>query len=83
MEKKSPRELIISSLKEKASLKQDVYLTTLNAFNEMKLIAEEMVKDLSKETAKFDKRVKLSYKEKTWIKKRFVKKLKKLYAKLQ
>lgn len=64
MEKKSPRELILSSLKEKASLKQDVYITMLNAFNEMKSIAEEMVKDLSKETAKFDKRVKLSYKEK-------------------
>ncbi len=64
MEKKSPRELIISSLKDKSSLKQDVYANTLKAFNQMKIIAEEMVKDLSKETVKFDKRVKLSYKEK-------------------
>jgi len=64
MEKKSPRELIISLLKEKSSLKQDVYANTLKTFNEMKEVAEEMVNDLSKEAAKFDKRIKLSYKEK-------------------
>lgn len=64
MEKKSARELIITSLKEKASLKQDVYANTLKAFNELKIIAEEVVNDLSKELTKFDKRIKISYKDK-------------------
>lgn len=64
MEKKTPRELILKTLKEKSSMKQDVYANTLQAFLSMKKIAKEVALELSKETKAIDKRVIIEYKEK-------------------
>lgn len=64
MDKKTPRDLIINLLKEKASLKQDVYTNTLNTFNEMKSVAEKIADSLSDNVSKHDKRVKVTYKDK-------------------
>ncbi len=64
MEKLSPRELIIKTLKEKSSLKQDVYANTLHAFNVFKSIAKKVAADLKKEAVAIDKRVVIDYREK-------------------
>lgn len=64
MEKKTPRELILKTLKEKSSLKQDVYANTLNAFLTLKKTAKEVTYELSKEMSIIDKRVVIEYKEK-------------------
>ena len=64
MEKLTPRELIIKTLKEKSSLKQDVYANTLHAFNLFKSTAKQVAADLKKEAMAIDKRVIIDYKEK-------------------
>ena len=64
MEKKTSRELIIKTLKEKSSMKQDVYSNTLNAFLTLKKTAKQVVLELSKEANAIDKRVIIEYKEK-------------------
>lgn len=64
MEKKTPRELILKTLKEKSSLKQDVYTNTLTAFLTLKKTAKEFAYELSKEMGTIDKRVVIEYKEK-------------------
>ncbi len=64
MEKLSPHELILKSLKEKSSLKQDVYANTVQAFGTLKTIAKQLVGNLSKETAAIDSRIVIEYKEK-------------------
>ncbi len=64
MEKLTPRELIIKTLKEKSSLKQDVYANTLHAFNLFKSTAKQVAADLKKEATAIDKRVIIDYKEK-------------------
>ncbi len=64
MEKKTPRELILMTLKEKSSMKQDVYANTVRAFNQMKIIAKQTVAELSKSTASIDKRIVIEYREK-------------------
>jgi hypothetical protein len=64
MEQSTPRELILKSLKEKSSLKQDVYANTLETFMTMKKIAKLMVADLSKTYGAVDKRVTIEYREK-------------------
>ncbi len=64
MEKPTPRELILKTLKEKSSMKQDVYSNTLAAFFILKKTAKAIALELSKETSKIDKRVVIEYKEK-------------------
>jgi hypothetical protein len=63
MEKLSPHELILKSLKEKSSMKQDVYEKTFQAFNMMKSIAFEIVSEIKKNPAHIDKRVVVEYRE--------------------
>lgn len=64
MDKKTPRELILGLLKEKACLKQDVYTNTFNTFNALKEAAENIANELSSDILKHDKRVKVDYKDK-------------------
>jgi hypothetical protein len=64
MEKQTPRELILKTLKEKSSMKQDVYDNTLNGFTLLKSIAKQTVAELSQSIAKIDKRIAIEYKEK-------------------
>lgn len=64
MEKKTPRELILMTLKEKSSMKQDVYANTVKAFDQMKITAKQTVAELSKSIASIDKRVVIEYREK-------------------
>lgn len=64
MEKKTPRELILKTLKEKSSMKQDVYANTLQAFLILKKTCKQLVAELSKEANAIDKRVSIEYKEK-------------------
>lgn len=64
MEKKTPKELILKSLKEKSSMKQDVYGNTLQAFNIMKTCAFQIVSELKKEVTNIDQRVIIDYREK-------------------
>lgn len=47
MENLSARELIVKTLKEKSSLKQDVYYNTLSAFNTLKSVAKSLIGDLT------------------------------------
>lgn len=64
MEKTTPRELIVKTLKEKSSLKQDVYHTTLQAFNAIKANAKKIADELKKEAIIIDKRLIIEYKDK-------------------
>jgi hypothetical protein len=64
MEKKTPRELILKTLKEKSSMKQDVYANTLDAFTLLKSISKKTISELAQSLAKIDKRITVSYKEK-------------------
>jgi hypothetical protein len=64
MEKQSPRELILRILKEKSSVKQDVYANTVQAFKTMKATAKALAAEYKKEAAEIDKRVIIEYKEK-------------------
>ncbi|MBL7882730.1 MAG: hypothetical protein JNL69_01575 [Bacteroidia bacterium] len=64
MEAQSPRDLIIKTLKEKSSLKQDVYYNTLSVFNALKSNAKQIINDLQKEAKAVDKRLIIEYKDK-------------------
>jgi hypothetical protein len=64
MEKKTPRELILMTLKEKSSMKQDVYANTVKAFDQMKVMAKRTVSELSKSIVTIDKRIVIEYREK-------------------
>lgn len=64
MENLSPRELILKTLKEKSSLKQDVFANTFSVFNSFKSIAKQIATDLQKEAKPIDKRLVIEYKDK-------------------
>lgn len=64
MEKQSPREMILRILKEKSSVKQDVYANTIQTFKLMKNTAKELAADYKKEAEAIDKRVIIDFKEK-------------------
>ena len=64
MEKLTPRQLILKSLKEKSSMKQDVYVNTFKAFSLMKSMAFEIVCEIKKDSAEIDSRVVVDYREK-------------------
>jgi hypothetical protein len=64
MEKPNSRDLILKILKEKSSVKQDVYANTVQAFKLMKATAKQLAADYKKEAFAIDKRVIIEYKEK-------------------
>lgn len=64
MEKLTPRQLILKSLKEKSSMKQDVYVNTFKAFSLMKSMAFQIVSEIKKDSAEIDSRVVVDYREK-------------------
>ncbi|MBA3705841.1 MAG: hypothetical protein H0W84_08075 [Bacteroidetes bacterium] len=64
MEKLTPHELILKTLKEKSSLKQDVYANTLEAFKIIKATAKKLVAELKKDTLIIDKRIIIEFKDK-------------------
>jgi hypothetical protein len=64
MEKQTPRELILKTLKEKSSVKQDVYANTQKTFEAMKAHAKKTINELKKDATAIDKRLMLEYKEK-------------------
>lgn len=55
------KQLIINALKEKSSVKQDVYQITHDRFQQLKKILAETAEILSQEAEKFDKRIRISY----------------------
>lgn len=61
MEKKTPNELIIQMLKEKATMKQDVFKITMETFSDLKLVLKEVVGELSSVMAQVDSRIILDY----------------------
>jgi len=63
MEKLSTHDLIIKSLKEKSSMKQDVYENTLRAFNMMKSVGFDIVREIKANPKLKDKRVIIDYRE--------------------
>lgn len=64
MEKLSPYDLILKTLKEKSIMKQDVYSNTLHSFKIMKSTAKQLVADFKNEIAAIDKRIVMEYREK-------------------
>jgi len=64
MEKQSPHELILKTLKEKSSMKQDVYSNTLHTFKLLKACAKQIASDLKTDVASIDKRIIIEYREK-------------------
>jgi hypothetical protein len=63
MEKLTPHQLILKSLKEKSSMKQDVYEKTFKAFSLMKSVAFDIVRDINSDPSHTDKRVIIEYRE--------------------
>jgi hypothetical protein len=64
MEKLSPRELILKTLKEKSAMKQNVYSNTFQAFKHMKTVAKSLITDFKDEIASVDKRIVIEYRDK-------------------
>lgn len=64
MERKTPHELIMQTLKEKTSLKQDVFKITVDSFGLFRKIVEEKIRGLSKEMGKIDPRIVFDYRSK-------------------
>ncbi|MCB9361705.1 MAG: hypothetical protein H6587_08840 [Flavobacteriales bacterium] len=62
--KKSPKELIIDVLKEKACLKQSVFRKTIDVFGEFKKEAEQLAEELKEEMCKVDDQVVLEFTDK-------------------
>tara|TARA_R110001592_G_scaffold88299_12_gene260089 strand:- start:3369 stop:4064 length:696 start_codon:yes stop_codon:yes gene_type:complete len=62
--KKSPKELIIDVLKEKACLKQSVFRKTIDVFRDFKVEAEQLAEELKDEMCKVDDQVVLEFTEK-------------------
>jgi hypothetical protein len=63
-DKKSPKELIIDVLKEKACLKQSVFRKTIDVFGEFKKEAQQLAEELKDEMCKVDDQVVLEFTEK-------------------
>ncbi len=62
MEQQSPKELILRSLKEKSSLKQDIFQNTSQTFALLKTVVKEVAEELN-QYHKTDKRVTVEYKD--------------------
>lgn len=59
-----PHDLILKTLKEKSSMKQDVYDTTLKNFTLFKTVAKKLITELKKDMSTIDKRLAIDFREK-------------------
>jgi len=64
MPKQSGKDLILKLLKEKSSLKQDVFHKNIQVFEELKTVIKEVVADLKQDAQVIDKRLLVDYREK-------------------
>lgn len=64
MAKESGKDLILKVLKEKSSLKQDVFYKNIKVFEELKSVLKEVVAELKQDAQKIDKRIVVDYSEK-------------------
>jgi hypothetical protein len=64
MPKPTGKDLILKLLKEKSSLKQDVFHKNIKVFDELKEVIKEVITDIRREAEKIDKRIIVDYKEK-------------------
>ena len=64
MAKPTGKELILKVLKEKSSLKQDVFHKNISVFDQLKAVVKEVSADLKKEAVKIDSRIIVDYREK-------------------
>ena len=64
MAKPTGKELILKVLKEKSSLKQDIFHKNLKVFEELKSVVKEVATELRNDAEKIDKRVTVDYKDK-------------------
>ncbi|HET6992841.1 MAG TPA: hypothetical protein VFJ43_16015 [Bacteroidia bacterium] len=65
MTPKTSNEIILQLLKEKASLKQDVFQKTISVFKDLKEIVKEVADDLKPQAAAIDKRLIVEFKDKS------------------
>jgi hypothetical protein len=65
MSEKSANETILQLLKEKASLKQDVFYKTIDVFRELKQVVKEVADELRPKATAIDKRILVEYKDKS------------------
>ena len=65
MAEKSANETILQLLKEKASLKQDVFYKTIDVFKELKQVVKEVADELRPKATAIDKRILVEYKDKS------------------
>lgn len=61
---KTPKELILETMKEKSSAKQDVFYQTIAVFKMLKEVLAEIADEYSNEVKKFDKRLIVEYTDK-------------------
>lgn len=64
MQKQNGQPLILQLLKEKSSLKQNVYHNNIKVFEQLKDVVKELVHGLKHEAEKIDKRLAIDYKDK-------------------
>ena len=64
MAKPTGKELILKVLKDKSSLKQDIFHKNLKVFEELKSVVKEVATELRNAAEKIDKRVTVDYKDK-------------------
>ena len=64
MANKTPRELIVQTLKEKSVVKQDVFKNTIAVFADFKVVLKEIAADLKGKAAEIDKRLVVDCKDK-------------------
>lgn len=62
---KTSREIILQLLKEKASLKQDVYKNTVAMFHELKQVVKEVAEELRPQAYAIDKRLPVEFHDKS------------------
>jgi hypothetical protein len=60
----APRELIVTALRTKSCMKQDVYQATLQLFEQLKEVLQEISIDLEQEVVRHDKRLAVSFLDK-------------------
>jgi hypothetical protein len=62
---KTSKEIILQLLKEKASLKQDVYKNTVEMFHDLKQVVKDVVEELRPQAYAIDKRLIVEYHDKS------------------
>ena len=63
-EPQDPRDMILTMLRTKSGMKQDVYAQTTILFNQLKTVVQEVAADLDKAISKEDKRITVKYTDK-------------------